>query len=282
MLQFLTDFFQKKQIDLFSPIPLSECEIRKSYLLEREQITNGTAVMIAVPYFTRACLDPDRNVSAYAVSRDYHGFYRELFDELLPILRKKYPNERFAGFADHSPIAELQAAAKAGLGVIGKNGLLVTDRYSSYVFLGELVTSAELPAVVGSIRTCVGCGKCRCACPMEKIGVCLSALTQKKGELTDAEKEHLIRYGSVWGCDICQEVCPHTVSAIRAGTIFTPIPYFETDAIPRLSLSVLDSMDDEFFSKRAYSWRGRETIRRNLTLSEAEENASGKGEPCSN
>lgn len=282
MLEFLTNFFQRKQIYLFAPIPLSECEIRKPYLLEREGITDGTVIMLAAPYFTRACLAPDRNVSAYAVSRDYHGFYRELFDELLPLLRKTYPNERFAGFADHSPIAELQAAARAGLGVIGKNGLLITSRYSSYVFLGELVTTAKIPSKTYPIQSCIGCGKCRRACPMEKIGDCLSAMTQKKGDLTDAEKEHLLRYGSVWGCDICQDVCPHTVSAIRAGTIFTPIPYFEQDAIPHLSLQTLDEMSDATFSERAYAWRGRETIRRNLILSETNESVFGKGEPCSN
>ena len=278
MLHFLTIFFHKKQICLFSPIPLSECEIRKPYLLEREGISDGTAIMLAVPYFTKACLSPDRNVSAYAVSRDYHEFYGELFGELLPLLREKYPEERFAGFADHSPIAELQAAARAGLGVIGRNGLLITRQYSSYVFLGELVTTAKLPSAVGPIRECIGCGKCRRACPMGEIGDCLSALTQKKGTLTDVEQKHLLRYRSAWGCDICQEVCPHTVAAIQTGSIFTPIPYFRENAIPRLSLSVLDSMDDQTFSQRAYAWRGRDTIRRNLTLLETQETVFGKGD----
>lgn len=277
MLQFLTNFFHKKQIYLFSPILLSECEIRKPYLLEREGISAGTAVMIAVPYFTKACLSPERNVSAYAVSRDYHGFYSELFGELLPLLREKYPEERFAGFADHSPVAELQAATRAGLGVIGKNGLLITKRYSSYVFLGELVTTANLPSTVGPVRTCIGCGKCRRACPMDEIGDCLSALTQKKGALTDVEQQHLLRFRSAWGCDICQEVCPHTAAAIQAESIFTPIPYFQADTVPHLSLSVLDSMDDETFSKRAYAWRGRDTIRRNLSLLETSE-IPGKGD----
>ncbi len=282
MLQFLTNFFQKKQIDLFAPIPLSSCEVRKPYLLEREGISSGTVVMIAAPYFTRACLSPNRNLSAYAVSRDYHGFYRELFAELLPLLRERLPDRKFAGFADHSPIAELQAAARAGLGVIGKNGLLLTERYSSYVFLGELITTAELPAAAGEIRGCVGCGKCRKACPMDEIGTCLSALTQKKGALTQEESAHLLRYGSVWGCDICQDVCPYTEAAIRKETIFSPIPYFSVDPIPRLTLEKLDGMNDEAFSARAYAWRGRETIRRNLLLAEQNDPQKvGKGEPCS-
>ena len=268
MLSFLSDFFQKKQISLFSTIKLSDCEIRKPYLLERENIASGTVVMIAVPYYTRAALSLDRNVSAYAVPRDYHGFFRSLFAELLPILREKWPEESFAGFADHSPIAELQAAAHSGLGVIGMNSLLLTKPYSSYVFLGELITTAELPTVFQPIEPCMNCGACRCACPMEKIGTCLSALTQQKGELTDREKEILVQYGSAWGCDLCQEVCPYTKRALAEGTLFSPIPYFQEQTIARLTTDRLDRMDDPEFESRAYAWRGRETVRRNLEILE--------------
>ena len=287
MFAFLSDFFTKKEIQLFSPIRLSDCEIRKPYLLEREGIASGTAIMLAIPYFTAACLDPERNLSAYAVSKDYHGFFRNLFAELLPLLRERFPEYKFAGFADHSPIAELPAAAHAGLGVIGKNDLLLTEPYSSYVFLGELITDALLPSVSEPIRSCPDCGACKRACPKEKLGGCLSELTQKKQPLSDAEQENLIRYGSVWGCDLCQECCPYTIQAIQSGSIFTKIPYFSEDPIPRLTLETLDRMTDEEFSSRAYSWRGRETIRRNLELLRAQDaqirtNAHRKGDLCSN
>ena len=275
MLKFLSEYFTTRQIDLFAPIPLSECEIRKPYLLEREEIRDGTAILIAIPYFTQACLTPGRNLSAYAVPRDYHGFFRTLFEELLPLLRKKYPQEKFAGFADHSPIAELHAAARAGLGILGKNGLLITEKYSSYVFLGELITSAVLPAQTKPITFCPNCGKCRSACPMEQIGTCLSALTQQKGELTETERKNLLAFGSVWGCDLCQEVCPYTQKAIQKGTVFSPIPYFQIDCIPHLTREFLDEMSEEQFAARAYSWRGKDTIRRNLTLMEEQEMKGG-------
>ena len=268
MLPFLTNFFQKKKIFLFSAIKLSDCEIRKPYLLERENISSGTVIMLAVPYYTRAAASPDRNLSAYAVPRDYHGFFQSLFAELLPILHEKWPEESFAGFADHSPIAELQAAAHSGLGVIGKNSLLLTEPYSSYVFLGELITTAELPTVFHPIASCEDCGACRRACPMEKIGTCLSALTQQKGELTDREKGILKKYGSVWGCDLCQEVCPYTKRALKNGTIFSPIPYFQEQTIAHLTADRLDRMDGKEFESRAYAWRGRDTIRRNLEIME--------------
>ncbi|MBQ1261420.1 MAG: epoxyqueuosine reductase [Clostridia bacterium] len=238
----------------------------KPYLLERAGITSGSAVILAVPYFTPACASPERNLSAYAVGYNYHAFFDALFEELLPLLKERYPEHRFAGFADHSPIAEIEAASRAGLGVIGKNGLLLTERYSSYVFLGELLTDAPLPYTLVEPRFCESCGLCQKICPMEKIGTCLSALTQKKGALDEAEIVALRRYGSCWGCDLCQQVCPHTVRAIQSGSIYTPIPYFHENNIPRLNLAILDAMEEDEFQKRAYSWRKRETIRRNLLL----------------
>ena len=266
MFAFLSEILQKNHIDCFAALPLSACRVTKPYLLERAGITSGSAVILAVPYFTPACASPERNLSAYAVGYNYHAFFDALFEELLPLLKERYPKHRFAGFADHSPIAEIEAASRAGLGVIGKNGLLLTERYSSYVFLGELLTDAPLPYILVEPRFCESCGLCQKICPMEKIGTCLSALTQKKGALDEAEIAALRRYGSCWGCDLCQEVCPHTVRAIQSGSIYTPIPYFHENNIPRLNLAILDAMEEDEFQKRAYSWRKRETIRRNLLL----------------
>jgi epoxyqueuosine reductase QueG len=244
--------------------------------LERAGIHDGTVVIIAVPYFSKAALAKERNISAYAVSRDYHLFFQRLFAELIPLLQTSFPKNKFCGFADHSPIAECEAASKAGLGVIGKNHLLLTKKYSSYVFLGELITDMKIPCDVKVATYCNGCGACQTACPMETCGTCLSALTQKKGVLTEIEQANLITYGSAWGCDICQEVCPHTKAAIQNQTIFSPIPFFSEKTIPRLSASLLSSMTEEEFQHRAYAWRGRDTIMRNLQILETE--TSKKGE----
>ena len=277
MFAFLSKFFFKKGISLFAPIPLGSCRIQKPYLLERAEIRSGTVIMIAVPYFTKQCLDKKRNISCYAVSRDYHGFYRELFDELLPLLKQNFPQYRFAGFADHSPIAEIDAAARAGLGAIGKNHLLITEPYSSFVFLGCLVTDAVIPCEAKPIKFCEACGKCISSCPAKTPSDCLSALTQKKGALTDEEQQTILRHGSAWGCDICQMICPHTVKAIRSETIYTTIPYFREQSLPCLTSEILDDMTEEAFASRAYAWRGRDTIKRNLILLETQ-SQNKKGE----
>lgn len=261
---------------LSAAISLADCTIKKAYLLERAGIDKtGTAVIFAIPYHTPACEAPDRNLSRYAVGRDYHLFVKELSQVLLPRLQAEFPSSRFALFADHSPIDERDAAAKAGLGIIGRHGLLITAPYSSYVFVGELVTDAPLPEhlrVTQQITACENCGACLAACPYSKgeIGECLSALTQKKGALTPQEEQALIRYGTVWGCDLCQEACPHTKKALLTARITSPIAFFHHVPTPRLTYDGIREMSDAEFSERAYSWRGREVILRNLAITEHE------------
>ena len=261
-------------IKLCAPIPLSECRVLRPYLLERAGIASGTAFLFAVPYYTTKCEDRARNISAYAVSADYHHFFAELFDEILPILRESFPENRFAGFTDHSPIAEADAAVRAGLGVFGCNHLFLTKDYSSYVFLGEIVTDAMIDAPTREIATCTACGACRRACPVSlKVEGCLSALTQKKGALTEDEVRALLDHGCAWGCDRCQEACPITARAKQTGSIYTTIPFFERTAIPHLTADAVTQMSDEELKKRAYGWRGRAVILRNLELLEKGEKA---------
>ena len=272
MFEKLLNFLQKKNINLLGAVPLSACRVIRPYLLERANIQNGTVFVMAVPYFTTACEDTERCISAYAVPRDYHLFFEELYKELLPYLAECFPANRFAAFADHSPISELHAAACAGLGVIGKNGLLLTERYGSYVFLGEIITNAALTSYAREISHCIDCKKCVNTCPVNlKIEGCLSAITQKKGELSKNEITAIQKNHCAWGCDTCQEVCPYTVSAIKNGTIFTNIDFFKNDLDPVISTALINSMSDEMFSQKAYSWRGKNVILRNLKILEDKE-----------
>ncbi len=259
-------------------IPLSSCRITRPYLLERAGIPpTGTAVLFPMPYvMCRDVADPTRNLSLYAVPQDYHGYVKILEETVLPSLRRAFPANSFALFSDHSPIAEVSAAAQAGLGVRGENGLLLTPEYGSLVFIAEVCTDADYETVTGlSVPDfptdppgCEGCGACRRACPAGGKE-CLSALTQKKGALTPDEIEALRRHSLAWGCDACQTVCPHNRRVLVEGRD-TPITYFRENRLSRLDISMLDTMDDDAFAARAYAWRGRAVIRRNLELKEEE------------
>ncbi len=257
-------------------VPLSCCHMLRPYLLEQAEISqNGTAILFTVPYvMTADAGDPHRNLSLYAVPRDYHGYMHELSCTVIPILQNAYPQNRFALFSDHSPIAEVNAAARAGLGVLGQNGLLLTPTYGSFVFIAEICTDADYTTVTGQTipsfpdepPLCEGCGACQRACP-SKEGLCLSALTQKKGPLTPEETASLRSHSLVWGCDDCQLACPHNQRILMAKTD-TTIPYFREKRILYLDTGTLDAMNDNTFTARAYAWRGRPVIRRNLTEKE--------------
>lgn len=270
MKQLLDRLMQEERIDAYAPLPFSETRPVRAYLLERiADFTPKTALMLLIPYYA----GPTENLSLYAAARDYHAYMQGLFSRLCPRLTEATPY-RFFGFSDHSPIHERHAAASAGLGAIGENGLLLHERYGSFVFIGELITDAP-PEALGytapaPLRRCSGCGACRRACPggilRGESEFCLSAVTQKKGELTEEEKALLLQGGSVWGCDACQTACPHNRARIRDGRALTPIPYFREERLTRLTHSLISEMSDAEFAARAFSFRGRAPLLRNLAL----------------
>ena len=262
---------------LVGAIPLRECNVTRSYLLDKcgIQKDRGTAIMLAVPYIlSDIARSNDYNVSLYAVARDYHIFFKELADGILPILRHDFPDSDFYVFADHSPIDERDAAVRAGLGIKGLNGLLLTEKYGSFVFLGEIITNAPIEAsdfllATVPLPTCEECGLCLSACPMgctvDSRVECLSSLTQKKGDLTGGEKEILRSHSLVWGCDTCQLACPHNQKIIE-NNVNTEVEFFLDSLLPRIDEEIINNMSDKEFSDRAYSWRGRNTILRNVKL----------------
>ncbi len=267
MLHEISELFSEFGIEYADAVPFSECTVINRGKMRRIGFEPQTAIVFAVPYLRR--FYDDINISLYAVSEDYHIFFSRLFSELLLRLGKMFPDGRFAAFADNSPIDERTAAAKAGLGVIGENGLLINDKYASFVFIGELITDVPPRFIVTrgdfTVYRCEGCGRCTEACP-QKGGQCLSALTQKKGELTQSEKEMIKASGCAWGCDICQLVCPHSTTAAMS-----EIAFFSEKTIARLTRDIISAMNDDEFMRRAYAWRGKKTILRNLELLELPE-----------
>ena len=272
MKEFIKSMLLAEGIELMGAVPLRECRIEREYLLKREGIEDGTCIVFAIPYLSETADTSERNISAYAVSRDYHFFIRELGRALLPALYEKFPKNKFALFADHSPIDERDAAVKCGIGTFGDNRLIMNAKYSSFFFIGELITDAVLPPDAPTESVCIHCGKCKTECPMTIYGCdCFSAVTQKKGELSDTEKNLIRKYKCAWGCDVCQDVCPLTVAARARGSLYTKIPFFCESVTPSLTSELVRSMDEDDFLRRAFSWRGRDVILRNLSLLEDEE-----------
>ena len=276
LIQPVRELLEQERIECAAPLPSGLCRIRDPAKLERRGFPEGSVrsiLILLVPYHPgKAAVPPDRNLSVYAFSRDYHLFFRELFGRIIPSLSQIYPGYRFEGFSDNSPISEQYAAACAGLGVLGDNGLIISRRYGSYVFLAEVFSDLP-PDRWGEVRTvppqtCLHCGACRDACPMNReqppCPGCLSELTQKKKDLPEETPALIRHYRTVWGCDLCQEACP-----LNAAAEPTPIPFFQTDLIPRLTSERLNRMTEEELSERAFGWRGRKPIARNVAILEA-------------
>lgn len=209
-------------------------------------------ILFTFPY--KVCEDKPKNISRYAAVDDYHPIIEKKLNEYVLLLSQKFPENIFVPFVDNSPVPEVFSAAAAGLGVVGENGLLITEEYGSFVFIGEIVTDMYIPAE-NKAGACLNCGLCKKACP---VGLnkenCLSAVTQKKKPLCENEERLIRENGSVWGCDICAEVCP-----LNKNKKLSNIEEFINSY--RDSFAV-----DEDGTNRPYLWRGKDVILRNHNI----------------
>ncbi|WP_195278830.1 QueG-associated DUF1730 domain-containing protein [Clostridium sp. J1101437_171009_A5] len=229
-----------------------------------------SVLVAAFPYY--AGRTPG-NLSLYARGRDYHLVITEALTTICHMLEEKYGSYRFVPGADNSPLPEREAARLAGLGMIGRHGLVILPPYGSWIFLGTILTDLDLslpPALPSG--GCMACGKCLSACPGGALRGdsfdperCLSHLTQKKGALPPEQEALVAAHPLIWGCDVCQLVCPH-----NAGAVETPLAPFREDRLDSLTSEAVEGLTNrqfrEAYGERAFAWRGPAVLRRNLAL----------------
>jgi len=176
-----------------------------------------TIVVCSINYYTNTDIAKDSNykISKYAYGKDYHLVVKEKLSLLLNFI--KHNNSHCEGkiCVDSAPILEKAWAEKSGIGWIGKNTCLINKKSGSYNFLGALILNIELDYDKPSKNYCGNCNKCIDACPTKALlkpyslnaNKCLSYLNiESKEPIPDeiAEKSN----GWIFGCDICQNVCP--------------------------------------------------------------------------
>lgn len=224
-----------------------------------------TVIVALFPYNLGDSAYSGSNISKYAVVPDYHDTISGILNKAAKNLEDAFPCEQFATFTDNSPIPEVTAGVLAGLGVRGLNGMLINELYGSWIFIGEIVATMEIKSIkpLSETHSCSECGLCIKSCPTHAIGkngidksICLSEITQRKGELDKKSAELIKENNCAWGCDICQNVCPMNFSVKTE-----PIKEF-TDNVE------LKAHADGDISDRAYAWRGRNVISRNLKILE--------------
>lgn len=198
-----------------------------------------TAVVTAWPYGAPSTVDSP-SVAAYAVGLDYHDVLREKLNDLLAFVRRiSSPNTRGWVCVDTSPVLERDLAMRAGIGWIGKNTCLIVPGAGSWFLLGVLFLDLEQESDSPSPSPghCGTCTRCLDACPTRAFPVpyvldarkCISYLTiENKGEIPEELRTDLGL--NVFGCDVCQAVCPHnTKVSIRVDNSIDPLELLEMD-----------------------------------------------------
>jgi epoxyqueuosine reductase len=154
-------------------------------------------------------------VARYARGRDYHLVLRERLERVAGALRAQFPEAATRACVDTAPLLERELAARAGLGAVGKNTNLLHPRFGSWFLLGELLTTLDLAPDAPLADLCGDCTRCLDACPTGALPApyrldanrCLSYWTiEHRGEIAEAYREHVAEH--LFGCDVCQEVCP--------------------------------------------------------------------------
>jgi epoxyqueuosine reductase len=172
-------------------------------------------------------------IARYARGDDYHTVMKKRLRRLCDELAARYPAERFRVCVDTAPVLERELAQRAGLGAVGKHTLLIEPGVGSYLLLGEVVTTLALsPSVPCSDDPCGSCTRCIDACPTDAITPwsldatrCLSYLTIEHRSAID-ERYHAPMGQWIFGCDVCQEVCPHNQPTERSRRTET-LPAYE-------------------------------------------------------
>src|SRR5690554_1162028 len=209
------DYFkERKKLDLTTSF--EENDLLKKIDLTHEMKNGKTIISVAFPYYYDAYIHKEGYFSLYTLGRDYHIVVKDHLEKVADLLRGKGYEAKV--FADNNALPERYIAHVAGTGEIGKNHMVITREYGSYVFLGEIMTDLEMETSERDWREipehaiCGACIRCIKACPTQILGSelyntrrCMSYITQNK-EITD--EEMLLFRGRLFGCDTCQRACP--------------------------------------------------------------------------
>ncbi|MEA1886055.1 MAG: tRNA epoxyqueuosine(34) reductase QueG [Bacteroidota bacterium] len=193
-----------------------------------------TVIVTGVNYFNKyEPRDDQPEFAIYALGKDYHRVLKDRLYLLLDFIKSKDPETRGRPFVDTAPVLERAWAVEAGLGWIGKNSMLINKDLGSFLFLGVLIINRELEYNnTISKDLCGKCTRCIDACPTGAIlenrtidsNKCISYLTiENKGSIAEKYTEKIGK--KIFGCDICQTVCPWN-SRVKETAIkeFEPLP----------------------------------------------------------
>ena len=231
-----------------------------------------TIISIAFPYLHDLDFSQKAYFSKYTMGRDYHAVTTEYMEKICKFIEGM--GAKAICLVDSNALPERYIAYMSGVGFIGKNNTLITEKYGSYVFLGEIITDLIIEPDKPLKQKCGNCEICLESCPTNSIvkgqvginndaNICLSYITQKK-DIEDSWFEKL--NGRLFGCDTCQRACPYNkeikFSAIKE---FKPYEHME-----KIDLQMLMNIDNQLFKDKykitSCGWRGKNILKRNAMI----------------
>jgi len=260
----------KKQFDIVGIIKSS------SYLKSSEELNVSTEkppypimVVLGLAYPKRIIKSDETHAVAsfYTFGRDYHHVLKERIEKVM----NKFNLEYVLGVDNH-PFSERLAAQIAGIGFLGKNQLIINEELGSYLFLGMVFINTEISEEIthNLNDSCGDCRKCIVACPVKALSDygydkfrCISYYNQEKEPLT---KEQIIKNYCLFGCDVCQLVCPKNIG--KGALIHSEFKYNGKEKIKFADLFSLSNKEfNSKYNDMAYLWKGKTVLMRNgLTL----------------
>lgn len=225
-------------------------------------------------------------IARYALGDDYHELLKGRLHAVADWMRQTFPDCQTCACVDTAPVMEKELAARSGIGWLGKNTCLINPTIGSWLLLGEILTTLSLPPDDEATDHCGTCTRCIEACPTGAITEpyrldarkCISYLTiEHRGEIAPELQPQIGNW--LYGCDICQDVCPHNRKAPAAT---------DPAIAPRFRSGTLDVNDIESWSDEEYRNRLRgsamkrvklQVLKRNARI--ARENLKGSHGVCS-
>ncbi len=196
-----------------------------------------SVIVLAMNYYyeQKALKKENGRVARYAYGKDYHKIIKKKLKLLEKFIKEQAAKAETKAYVDTGPILERALAEQSGIGTVGKNSCIITKEFGSWVFLSEIITTLDLTSDQKpkskfhsrDFSVCGNCRKCVDACPTGAIiapGVidsklCISYLTIENKEEIPKELAKIIeKTKRIYGCDICQEVCPHNEAKQKINT----------------------------------------------------------------